>query len=82
MEVIVREPPQGTLTYNFWHLLRDGDAYFLYVYCEQSAAGIPIMVQAGGCALIPKDAFGCRIPAVFRVRFLKCGVRGQTGRFP
>lgn len=45
MEVIVREPPQGTLTYKFWHLLRDGDAYFLYVNCEQSAAGFPIMVQ-------------------------------------
>jgi hypothetical protein len=25
--------------------------------------------QAGGRALIPKNAFGCRIPAVFRVRF-------------
>ena len=45
MEVIVREPPQGTLTYNFWHLLREGDAHFLYVNCEQSAAGFPIMVE-------------------------------------
>ena len=26
--------------------------------------------QAGGRALIPKNAFGCRIPAVFRVRSL------------
>lgn len=45
IEVIVRELPQGTLTYKSWHLLRDGDAYFLYVYCEQSAAGFTIMVQ-------------------------------------
>jgi hypothetical protein len=27
-------------------------------------------VRAGGHALIPKNAFGCRIPAVFRVRAL------------
>ncbi len=45
MEVIVREPTQDTLTYKFWHLLRDGDAYFLYVNCEQSFASFPIMVQ-------------------------------------
>jgi hypothetical protein len=37
---------------------------------------------AGGRAFIPKDTFGCRIPAVFRVRFLKSGVWGQTGSFP
>jgi hypothetical protein len=45
MEVIVREPTEDTLTYKSWHLLRDGDAYFLYVNCEQSAAGFTIMVQ-------------------------------------
>lgn len=45
MEVIVRTPPQETLSYKWWHCLREGDAYFLYVICEQSAAGFPIMVQ-------------------------------------
>ena len=45
MEEIVRNPSQDTLTYRFWHFLREGDAYFLYVNCEQSAAGVPIMVQ-------------------------------------
>jgi hypothetical protein len=33
------------MEYRFWHLLVDGDAHYLYVYCEQSAASFPIMVQ-------------------------------------
>jgi len=35
---------------------------------------------AGGRALISKNAFGCRIPAVFRVRVLN--LSGKTGRKP
>ena len=45
MEVIVRKPSRDTLEYKLWHLLREGDAYFLYVNCEQSAAGLTIMVR-------------------------------------
>jgi len=46
MEVVNREPPsQDVLAYKLWHLLREGDTYFIYVYCEQSAAGFTVMVQ-------------------------------------
>ena len=45
MELVVRTPAPGLLEYRFWHLLVDGDAYYLYVYCEQPAVGFTIMVQ-------------------------------------
>jgi len=45
MEVVNREPSQDVLAFKLWHLLREGDIYFIYVNCEQSAAGFPIMVQ-------------------------------------
>ena len=45
MDVIVRKPSRDTLEYKLWHLLREDDAYFLYVNCEQSAAGFAIMLQ-------------------------------------
>jgi hypothetical protein len=46
MEVVNRElPSQDALAYKLWHLLREGDTYFIYVNCEQSAASFPLMVQ-------------------------------------
>lgn len=45
MKLVVRTPAPGLLEYRFWHLLVDGTAHYLYVNCEQSAAGFSIMVQ-------------------------------------
>jgi hypothetical protein len=45
LELVVRTPAPGLLEYRFWHLLVDGDAHYLYVYCDQSAASFVIMVQ-------------------------------------
>jgi hypothetical protein len=45
VKLVVRTPPPGLLEYRFWHLLVEGGAYYLYVYCEQSAASFSIMVQ-------------------------------------
>lgn len=46
MEVVNREPPsQEALAHKFWHLLQEGDTYFIHVNCEQSAAGFSLMVQ-------------------------------------
>ena len=45
MKLVVRTPAPGLLEYRFWHLLAEGDTYYLYVNCEQSAASFPIMVQ-------------------------------------
>jgi hypothetical protein len=53
LKLVVRTPPPELLEYRFWHLLVDGDAHYLYVNCEQSAARFPIMVQ-----LTPEDYAG------------------------
>ena len=45
MKLVVRTPAPGLLKYQFWHLLVDRSAHYLYVYCDQSAASFPIMVQ-------------------------------------
>ena len=45
LKLVVRTPPPELLEYQFWHLLIDGSAHYLYVNCEQSAASFPIMVQ-------------------------------------
>ena len=45
LKLVVRTPAPWLLEYRFWHLLVDGDAHYLYVNCEQSAASFPIMIQ-------------------------------------
>lgn len=45
MKIVVRTPRPGLLEHQSWHLLVDGAAHYLYVYCEQSAASFVIMLQ-------------------------------------
>ena len=40
MEVIVRKPSRDTFQYKLWHLLREGDAYFLYVKLRAIRGGL------------------------------------------
>jgi hypothetical protein len=58
LKLVVRNPPPWLLQYGFWHLLVDGDARYLYVNCEQSAAGYSIMVQLTSEECVEYHALG------------------------
>src|SRR5258708_1503248 len=57
-----------------WPRLNSENRFFgwrtLWHLVFQRVRSLTLKRRAGGRALIPKNAFGCRIPAVFRVRSL------------
>ena len=45
MHVVPRKPAPWVLSPGIWHYLEDGESSFLYVNCEQSAAGYSLMIR-------------------------------------